>query len=85
MQERLALAFERFKNSSIRFGLAVQSVVVRVLLFLVYIFVVGLTRLFASVFARKHLKVHDNRPESDSFWIEAKGYAYDPEKLKRQF
>ena len=85
MRERLAFAFERFKEGSIRFGLAVQSVVVRVLLFFSYIFVVGLTRLSAAVFARKYLTLHTNQPDTESFWIEAEGYDYEPEKLKRQF
>ena len=85
MRDRLAFAFERFKDGSIRFGLAVQSVVVRVLLFLAYIFVVGLTRLSAALIARKHLAIHRNDPEAESFWIEAEGYSYEPEKLTRQF
>ncbi len=85
MRDRLALAFERFKNGSIQLGLAVQSVVVRVLLVLTYVFVVGLTRLSAAIFARKYLRLHHNTPEANSFWIEAQLYEHNPEHLKRQF
>ena len=85
MRERLALAFERFKNGSIQLGLTVQSAVVRVLLVLTYIVVVGLTRLSAAIVARKYLQLHRNTPEARSFWIEAQGYEHNPEHLKRQF
>ena len=57
----------------------------RVLLFLTYVFVVGLTRLTTAVFGRKYLRMFRNDPEQESFWVDAEGYTYAPKALERQF
>jgi len=85
MRLRFALAFERFREGSIWLGLAVQSAVVRVLLVVAYVVGMGLTRLFAAIFARSHLGLYKNQPQKDSFWIPAEGYAPGAEALERQF
>ena len=61
-----------------------QGVVVTVLLCLLYVFGLGLTRLFASMFFRSHLEMLDG-PSRDSYWRDAEGYTFDPDQLLTQF
>jgi hypothetical protein len=85
MQAWLQRAFERFKAGSIRFGLAVQRVLVTILLTLLYVFGIGATKMLSFVFFRKHLQLYTTDKSAETFWKNAEGYGPDLEALKRQF
>jgi len=78
-------SWERFKLQSQRLGRAVQQVVVTVLLFLLYTIGFGITRVSASVFGRRHLKLYDSPLKEDSYWRDAEGYEPEMEQLLRQY
>lgn len=75
---------ERIRFYSAKLGIAVQNIVLTVLLFNVYLFGLGMTKLVAMVGFRKYLQLY-NTPAADSYWIEAKGYSTDPERLKAEY
>ena len=75
---------QRFRAASERLGQRVQHVVVSTILFFVYFLGLGLTRLIASVCARKFLTLYKVDPDSETCWIDAQGYEPDPQKLLRQ-
>ncbi len=60
----------------------VQKVVVFVLLLLLYLFVFGITLIFAAVFDRRVFQ--RDRPGQPTFWKEARDHGPDLEKAKHQ-
>lgn len=85
MPDSLVRLGERIKDVSTRLGRRVQHVVLVVLLFGLYYVGFGLTRLLATVFYRRYLRLFDGPSEAESYWIEAKGYSSDPDELRVQF
>ncbi len=81
----LQRGFERFRIGSRRVGRAVQTGVVTVLLFFVYLVGAGLTRLMARRFSRRFLTMNDLGPAAQSYWQDATGYEQDRDKLLTQF
>jgi len=77
-------AWERFRFRSRKVGAAVQTVVVTVLLFFVYVLGLGLTRLVASVFARRHLAPFGPGDARESYWLPAEGYDASETNLGKQ-
>ncbi len=78
-------ALQRFRYRSEQLGLAVQGVVVKVLLTLLYVFGIGTTWLLAQVFARTILKLYKPDPDAPTMWLDAEDYDPDPKKLSAQF
>lgn len=76
--------FERFVFRAQQLGRAVQHVVVTALLFVLYVFGVGATRLLVALAARRYLRMYTTGPVQDSYWLEAEGYELDPERLHGQ-
>jgi len=59
----------------------VQKILLMILLWIVYLFGLGLTSLFVRIFERKS----DEKSESEgSFWTKAKGYGRDDHDVMRQ-
>lgn len=72
------MKFKWFK-SFVRAG---QKVLVTILLWIAYLFGIGLTVFFLLIFNRKFL---NGRPESEgSFWREAAGYGRNDHDVMRQ-
>jgi hypothetical protein len=65
-----------------RFGRRVQAVALRAALWLVYLVVLGVTRLWAALFHRALLAAAP--ADAPSYWITAEGYATDPAERGRQ-
>ena len=75
---------DRIYRTSARVGIAVQSTVLHVLLWTLYVFGMGLTRLFAVVFGRRYLALYDSVP-AESYWADAEGYSIERERLEREY
>jgi len=75
--------WERFRWWSQRLGRSIQTLVITVLLFLVYVFGFGATRLGAALFFRRYLKLYACDSSKDSLWVDTEGYEMD--RLDRQF
>ncbi len=80
----LERTLDRIRTVSTRVGVAVQSAVLTVLLFNLYFFGLGLTRLFAIVFGRRYLKLYASEP-ADTYWREAEGYNADRARLEKEY
>lgn len=78
-------AVDRLQAVSRKFGHGLQNVVLTTLLFLLYYVGVGLTRVLATLLFRRYLKLLDPPDDADSYWIDAKGYAPDPDDMLRQY
>jgi hypothetical protein len=76
--------FARVQDLTARVIAFCQPIVVAVLLFLVYVFGVGLTRLVCAVFYRRVLRVDEAVEVDGSFWRDAQGYTPDPVRLRKQ-
>lgn len=77
-------AFGWAQDVTARVIAAVQPVVVRVLLFVVYVIGVGLTRAVCALFYRSYLRIDDAKETDGSFWREAEGYNLDRDRLRKQ-
>ena len=75
---------DRIYQLSARVGTAVQSTVLTVLLFSLYVLGMGVTRLVAAVFARKYLALYASEP-ADSYWQAAEGYSVDRARLEKEY
>ena len=75
---------DRIYQLSARVGTAVQSAVLTVLLFNLYMVGMGFTRLFAVVFGRKYLALYDSKP-ADTYWQDAEGYTVDRVQLEKEY
>lgn len=84
VRDRAGPPLERAWAATERVTAVVQPVVVRFLLVIVYVVGVGLTRLFAAVFARRQIAVDEAVETNGSFWRDAEGYEPDPVRLRKQ-
>jgi hypothetical protein len=86
MPDALVRFGEGFVDRSQRLGRWVQRGVLAVLLFVLYYVGFGITRVFATVFGRRYLKLLDGpKPDQDSYWLEAEGYGPSADELHVQF
>lgn len=75
---------DRIYRTSARVGIAVQGAVLHGLLWTLYVFGMGLTRLFAVVFGRRYLSLYDS-VAAESYWADAEGYSVERERLEREY
>lgn len=75
---------DRIYQLSARVGTAVQTTVLTVLLFSLYVLGMGATRLFASMFGRRYLALYSSEP-APSYWQDAEGYTVDRVRLEKEY
>ncbi len=77
---------ERFKKYLWAYIRFVQKILITVLLFLTYVFGLGLLRILASVFARSLLRTQWPDGGKDTFWLQPRPdeYAPEPDECRRQ-
>jgi hypothetical protein len=80
----LARLGDRIYDLSVRLGTSVQSAVLTVLLFSLYVLGMGLTRMFAVVFGRRFLSLYDSTP-AESYWQPAEGYTVERSQLEKEY
>lgn len=75
--------FKKFVWAYIRF---VQKILITVLLFVTYVFGMGLLRVFASVFARSLLRTQWEGGGKNTFWLQPRPdeYAFEADECRRQ-
>jgi len=83
MKDRIVSAFRFIDERARALGRRVQTAVVYVSLFFIYLIGIGLTKLLVLFFFRKYLEMF--RPhKKESYWIDARGYNADEVKLSKQ-
>lgn len=80
----LERAFARVQEVTARVIAFCQPIVVSVLLFLIYVFGVGATRLWCMVAHRRALQLGAVAAVDGSYWQKAEGYSPDLERLHKQ-
>ncbi len=85
LPQPLVRAAQRLWEWATWLGRGVQRVVVTVLLFVLYVFGIGATRLLTAVAARSYLNLYTLGPEQDSYWVDAEGYELDERRIHGQF